>query len=196
VVLLYDLARVETRLGHEEQAIAYLKQYVDQAPNANDVLSVRAEIAAREQAADQKRRTALAEAQAATAKAEIASARVRDELRRQDTEKRARTGARYGGIASLAVGAAALAGGIACGVLASRDGHTVSGGGATTPQGMAVAFTGTFGDAQSQGHLTQPLGIALDVIGAAVIGTGIALVVYGTRRKGREHAAASMWQAF
>src|SRR5438309_1778022 len=48
--LLFNIARAEAKLGHEEAAIAFLRRYLEERPNAPDAPAVLAEVEARERA--------------------------------------------------------------------------------------------------------------------------------------------------
>src|SRR5262245_47149924 len=48
--ILFNIARAEAKLGHEEAAIAFLKRYLEELPDAEDAAAVRAEVEARERA--------------------------------------------------------------------------------------------------------------------------------------------------
>src|SRR5438270_10064433 len=48
--LLFNIARAEAKAGHEENAIAFLKRYLEERPDAPDASAVLAEVEARERA--------------------------------------------------------------------------------------------------------------------------------------------------
>lgn len=114
--ILFDIARAETRLGNERDAIEYLKEYLKMMPDAPDAASVEAEVAAREKA------LAAAEAERRAA-ADAAAARKREEEARAQARRAEEAAARGSplrkpAIALLAGGGVLVAGGIALGAVA------------------------------------------------------------------------------
>jgi len=159
--ILFNLARVETKMGHEQQAIDYLKRYLEKRPDAQDAPAVRAEIEARTRAleAAQRERAAQAEAAAARHTAEAAT--------RQDRAGRA-------GIALVATGGVLLAVGISLNVVAAKRAEAVSAG-----AGMPVVWAGSsFESDERLGTSSAPLGIAFDVVGGAAALTGAGLLIW------------------
>src|SRR5689334_8423294 len=77
--LLFNIARAEGKLGHDDIAIAFLRRYLEERPDAPDASSVMAEIDARQRAleASRDRMKAEAEAQAARKQAEELTAQAR-----------------------------------------------------------------------------------------------------------------------
>src|SRR4051812_27946810 len=59
--LLFNIARAEGKLGHDEAAIAFLRRYLEERPNAPDAQAVRAEIEAHERALSGERARQQAE---------------------------------------------------------------------------------------------------------------------------------------
>ncbi len=166
--ILLDIARAETHLGREEAAIGYLERYLAAKPDAEDAPSVRAEVTARRMALIQKKNAAEAQAEAERARraAEEAEARRADEKRREAAAHRLRL--RWAGVGLVVAGAAIAGGGVACGLVAqSASDEVMNGGGPFNPQ---------FVELEKRGNLLAPLGIALDVVGAAVAITGAALI--------------------
>jgi tetratricopeptide (TPR) repeat protein len=193
--ILYNLARAETQLGHEAEAIGYLKRYLAASPEAPDAPSVRAEIAAREKALADAQARARAEADAAASRkqAEDAERRAREEAEaaRRANDEAHRTRGRsilayaLGGLA-VGVGLAAVAGGIAAGVLAEHDSSTVTAGGASAPGRPAVAWGGDVANAESRGSLAWKAGLAADVIGGALVAAGAGVLIWTARSDASE----------
>ena len=155
--ILFNLARVETKLGHERAAIDYLKRYIEKAPSANDVVSVRAEIDAREKAL--------------TAQAETATLRANQSILQQPAGR--------AGVALVVLGGAMLVTGVAFNVVAALMSSSVERG-----TGMPVAFAGsTFQSDQALGRIAEPIGISFDVVGGVALGTGAGLLVWRARSR-------------
>jgi tetratricopeptide (TPR) repeat protein len=163
--LLLDMARAETHLGKEVEAISHLEAYVAARPDASDTPSVRAEIIARKKA--------LAESEAA-ARARAETERVKEEAARPKP-------ARWPGITLIVAGVALGATGIGLGVAATQQAALVSGGGVKDPDGTGSfdwvsAHDGLYPSAQTDGKRFAAAGIALDVIGVAAIAAGAGLL--------------------
>lgn len=172
--ILYNLARAEEKLGHEEAAIDYLQRYLVLAPDSEDAPAVRAEISARQRA--------LADAQArkqAEADAEAARKQAEENARRAEEErKKASRLPTWPAYAAWGVGGAVLLTGIILGGVAVKTADDVSnnhsGGG----------FDKLL---ESRGQNCQDLGIAFDVIGVALAGAGVGWYLWA--RRDPEHAA-------
>jgi tetratricopeptide (TPR) repeat protein len=184
-VILFDVARAETKLGHEQLAIDYLKRYLAAAPDAIDAPSVRAEIAAREQAMASHSAKAAAEAEALSAKRDAEEARRRAQATEEAAAvERARAAEqrehrkKWPGPLVLGLGVAAVAGGIAGGVVALRSADTVSHGGASAPGALQVPFSGRYSSAQDSGRAGFAAGVALDVVGGLAIAAGVAWTIW------------------
>jgi tetratricopeptide (TPR) repeat protein len=205
--LLFNIARAEAKLGHDEAAIAFLRRYLEERPDAPDAPAVLAQIEAHERAlataktradADQEAERAaraLAEAQASRRRAddeaaavsrrraeeEAAAASRRDaELRRADGERRdaARKVRFRAGIGLTVGGAVLLVTGIALGVVASQASGDVA-------RQRMVEFGDCCRDLEARGKLAAPIGITFDVIGGAAAAAGIGLLA-SSARKGSE----------
>jgi tetratricopeptide (TPR) repeat protein len=192
--LLFNIARAESKLGHEEAAIAFLHRYLEERPNAPDAPAVLAEIEAHEKTlAEDRARTkaegeakeaelqaaraqiAAAEAQrkAAEAGEEVARAERLRQAEREEHERRLRdehwSGLRKGGLAMAVMGPAFLIVGIGLGAHAAALGNDVS------------KKSGEFADCclndQRQGLAETSAGIAFDVIGGAFAVTGVVLLI-------------------
>jgi tetratricopeptide (TPR) repeat protein len=193
--LLFNIARAEAKLGHDENAIAFLKRYLEERPDAPDAPSVMAEIEAREHAIANARAMKKAEAEAAEERKraeELAHRAAEDERReqaRQKEEHRAaeqRTTAavvapapapapspaklrmRKVGYGLVAGGAVVAVVGVVLGVLAQQAGSTVHDG--------TGAFTSSLQSSESNGLTYQASGAALDVVGAAAAVSGVAMI--------------------
>ncbi len=191
--LLFNIARAEAKLGHDEVAIAFLRRYLEERPNAPDAPAVLAEIEAHEKAlVELKAKTQAesdakeAEVQAARAQIEAAEARrnaaeageqlTRVENQRQVAEhevERQKNADRVGtlrksGIALTVIGPMLAAVGIGLGVTASQTGNQVA--------GKSGEFADCCLDLERRGHTLTSAGIAFDVIGGAVAVAGIALL--------------------
>jgi tetratricopeptide (TPR) repeat protein len=191
-VILFDLARVETKLGHDEKAIAYLRQYLNELPDAVDAVSIRTEIEARERALSERKARVEAEHQAQSVRREAEAQRAADAARASLADERKRRQLGVAGWSLFGGGLAIVVGGIVCGVLAEHDASTVQSGGA--PAGATTTpppFAGSPSSTASQGQLTQSLGIALDVIGGVAAAAGIGLVVVSKRGGVRARAAVA-----
>jgi tetratricopeptide (TPR) repeat protein len=207
--LLFNIARAEAKLGHDEAAIAFLRRYLEERPNAPDAPAVRAEIEAHEetlaaakartqaeqQAAKASEQAARAEHEAAEARrktAELTAEQHKEELERQQQEEAQRAAAarqaaerdrhatlKNAGIGLLVGGAVVVVTGAALGGVAAKTASDVSG------------KTGEFGDCcrdlERRGQLSSQIGIAFDVIGAAAAASGIGLLVWSGRKKEQTH---------
>jgi tetratricopeptide (TPR) repeat protein len=186
-VVLFDLARAETRLGHEEHAIQYLRQYLDEAPDAVDAVAVRNEIEAREKALQAQK--ARAEAEAALKSAERERARAEEERSSERAQRLAAVGAVRRrnyliGVSLLGGGVVVCLTGLAAGIVATLDAQTVASGGATKPGGTPVPFSGMYSRTADAGTAASRAGIALDVIGGALVVTGTVLGIwYSPKRR-------------
>jgi hypothetical protein len=162
--ILFNLGRVETRLGHQAEAIAYLERYLALKPDAEDLPAVQAEI-------DALRKTLAAQLGEQQARQREQAAR--DEAARANRATRFTPQGRAG-IALTALGGAALVVGISLGIVALRAASSVESG-----AGMPVTFAGSsFASQESIGRTAAPVGIAFDVVGAAAAATGIGLLVW------------------
>lgn len=195
--LLFNIARAEAKLGHDEAAIAFLRRYLEERPDANDSAAVLAEIEAREQAIKSKKAQAQAEAEAAAARKQ-AEELTAQAARQREAERRAaeaqaqaapqpqlvapayveppreherRLAFRRAGLALIITGPILVGVGIGLGALAGSDGRTV--------QGMTGDFSQCCAAADSQGRASDGAGIALDIIGGVATLSGIILVAAG-----------------
>lgn len=188
--ILFDLARVETKLGNDEKAIAYLQQYLKEVPDAVDAVSVRTEIEARQNALVERRARADAERRADDVRRQVEAQRRADEARARLAAERERRRMRLAGWTLVGGGLAIALGGIACGIVAEHDATTVQSGG--VPAGSTATpppFAGSSAGTAAQGALMESLGIALDVVGGVAAATGVGLVVWSKRRGARGHAS-------
>jgi tetratricopeptide (TPR) repeat protein len=191
--LLFNIARAEAKLGHEEAAIAFLRRYLEERPDAPDAAAVMAEIDARQQAMASAKAQQQAEADAAEARLR-ADTMAREQARRDEERLReqavppqshtltrvpppeptpppmsgARRLERNAGIGLLVAGPVVAAVGIGLGVLAQQTANTVS--------GKTGDFSTCCASLQSRGQASQSAGIALDVIGAAAAVSGAVLL--------------------
>lgn len=190
--ILFNLGRVEARLGHEEAAIDYLKQYLAAGPDAVDVPSVKAEIAARERALQEAKARSLAESEELAARRaadESAKARAESDARAQAAIEEARQAKmaarpRWPAYLTLVVGALSLAGGITCNVLALDAAQQMENGGGVTVAGYHV-FDRSL---QDRGQALDTAGIALDVIGGALLATSVGLFVWAFPKRAEQRA--------
>jgi tetratricopeptide (TPR) repeat protein len=186
--LLFNIARAESKLGHEEAAIAFLRRYLEEKPNASDAPAVLAEIEAHE-------KTLAAKVQAEKDAAHSAELVARAEAEAQEAKRRAealakqaaaeqtekvwqnvapsppdnRPARRKAGIGLTIAGAVIVVTGIALGAVAATASSTVS--------GSHGDFGACCADLESRGKISTSLGIAFDVIGGAAAATGIGLWV-------------------
>jgi tetratricopeptide (TPR) repeat protein len=207
--LLFNIARAEAKLGHEEAAIAFLRRYLEERPNAPDAPAVLAEIEAHEKTLleDQAKSKAEtdakeAEAQAARAQIEASEARhkvaeatdaaalvekqrqaERDEAARRERSDRLST-LRKAGIALTVAGPVLLVVGIALGAGAAHIGDEVSG-------KSGQEWSDCCADLQQRGRTLTSAGIAFDVIGGAATAAGVALLIAGRN----PNRAAQVWLA-
>lgn len=205
--ILFNIARAEAKLGHDENAIAFLRRYLEERPNADDAPAVLAEIEAREKAvaaardkvvADKQKAAAEAEAAEARRKADAAAAEARraaesarasaeaDAQRKSAAERAAAvdrerserlTAMKRAGYALVAVGPVIAAVGIGLGVAAMRAGDEVA------SASIGTEWADKYPGLESRGKAFAGAGIALDVIGAAAAGVGIGLLGYAHTRK-------------
>jgi tetratricopeptide (TPR) repeat protein len=192
--LLFNIARAEAKLGHEDIAIAFLRRYLEERPDAPDAPAVLAEIDARERAleASKDKMKAEAEAQAARKQADELAAQARAQAAppppavvvaapppapARSTSK----ALRYAGGTLVAVGPVLAAVGIGLGVAAIQAGNDVSANASTGGMNFATCCL----DIQSRGHTNQAAGIALDVIGGAVTVTGAVLLGISYKKEKR-----------
>jgi tetratricopeptide (TPR) repeat protein len=171
--LLFDLARVEGKLGHDDRAVEYLQRYLQELPDSPDAPTVRAELEARQRAMSERKALTEAEAREATEK-QAAQARA-DEAR-----KNARMQRRTAGWALFAVGLGLVGGGVACGALAAGDSSKVQSGGMSAP-GRAPEPYSRVAAAADAGPSLFRAGVSLDVIGGALAAVGAGLVGWSYR---------------
>jgi tetratricopeptide (TPR) repeat protein len=200
--LLFNIARAEAKLGHEEAAIAFLRRYLEERPNAPDAPAVLAEIEAHEKAiAADKMRVQLekdaaraaelaarheAEAKDAQRRADEATAaarRAQDERQKKDQYDTRMIPLRRAGIALVAAGALVVVTGVALGIVASLTSDQV--------QSSSGDFRSCCADLESRGKITSGVGIAFDVIGGAAAVAGIGLLVWSARQP--QHKGARLW---
>lgn len=206
--ILFNIARAEAKLGHEENAIAFLRKYLEERPNADDAPAVLAEIEAREKAlaaardkAESDRKKAAAEAEAAEARkraervtAEAAEAQRLAEERQKATarieaQQRRRTenvlAMKRAGISLVVIGPVIAAVGIGLGVAAKSAADEVS---AALP---GTEWSNRYAGLESRGKAFNVSGIALDVVGVAALAAGAGLLGYAFMRK--EPASDRAW---
>ncbi|HEX2568366.1 MAG TPA: tetratricopeptide repeat protein [Polyangia bacterium] len=185
--ILFNIARIYTKMGDEESAIRYLQQYLEADPRAADAASVRDDIAARQKALEEARaKKAEEEAEAARQKTEEAEAEARlaaSAARRAAAEaqqaaaERKRARLKVGGIVLIAGGAAVAAGGGVLGYFAER----------TQRQAEAGAVGSVFDKSiQARGQAFTIAGIVSDVVGGAAVGAGIGILVRTSRKVNKE----------
>jgi tetratricopeptide (TPR) repeat protein len=192
--LLFNIARAESKLGHEEAAIAFLHRYLEERPNAPDAPAVLAEIEAHEKAlaegsAKSKAESEAKEAELQAARAQIAAAEAQrkaaeaseeaarvERQRQAEREQREReerdshwSTLRKGGLALAVMGPAFLIVGIGLGAHAAALGNDVS--------KKSGEFADCCVDIQRQGNIQTSAGIAFDVIGGAFAATGVILLI-------------------
>lgn len=188
--ILLNIARAETRLGRDREAIGHLERYLEAAPDAEDSPAVRAELDARRKVqagveetarAEEARRRAAVEAASAKRRADEAAAREVENARRAD--EAARTARlRLPGWFLLAVGVVAVGGGIGAGVAAGQQANLVSGGGTMNPSvSSPEQWMGSYSAAFAGGQRDERVAIALDVVGGALAATGAALLIVSVR---------------
>jgi tetratricopeptide (TPR) repeat protein len=182
--MLFNLARVEDRLGHDEQAIGFLRQYLIEQPDSPDVPTVRSEIEAHEKTMAERRARAAAEAQVAQVSRE---AKNRAEQARRTDQRRLQ----IAGWAMLGVGLATLAGGIVAGGVAEHDASTVSSAG-DTRDGRAPAPFSRYANAAAEGPTADRVGLALDIVGGIITAAGIVLAIVSHRHLKAEGAATTV----
>jgi membrane protein involved in colicin uptake len=193
--MLFNIARAEAKLGHDENAIAFLRRYLEERPNADDAPAVLAEIEAREKAlaaardkaeADRKKAAAEAEAaevrrrateEAARRAAEAEAQRKADAARADAVENARLTTMKRAGISLVVIGPVVAAVGIGLGVAASRAADEITSAAPGTP------FAGRYADVEARGRAFNQAGIALDVIGGVAAAIGVGLVGYAYSRK-------------
>jgi tetratricopeptide (TPR) repeat protein len=200
--LLFNIARCEAKLGHDEAAIAFLRKYLEERPDAPDTASVLAEIEAREEALANAKGKAQAEAEAQAAKKRTAELQL-EQARRDEERMRAEAAAqavtkpappklvlsgaegpespakkayRNAGIALLVVGPAVAAIGIGLGVAAHNAANDIMG---LNNQPFSMTGAGI----ESRGKAMDSSGIALDVIGGAATAVGATLLGVSYRGK-------------
>lgn len=180
--LLLDMARAESKLGDDLQAIHHLELYLAARPDAEDAPSVRAEIEQRKRALAAKEEARRAERAAAVVKA-----RAEEEIRRVHARPRWPAYALFAGAGALAVGGALL------GYLANKNAIVVAQGGTHAAAGAPVDFAnaegGRYATAQTTGQRDAAAGIALDVIGGAALAAAVGLIVWATRPAPERRAA-------
>lgn len=191
--LFFNIARAKAKLGLEEEAIAYLKRYVEARPDAADASSVRAEIEARERALVEvaAKRKAEADAIAARRAAEETEKRAAIARAEQDSadakqREQRRLFRRNLGIDLLIGGGLLAIAGAGFGGAAISDARTVSNAmGQFDQESCCVAI-------ERRGKTFAAVGIAFDVIGLATVATGATLVgIYAKRETPRRIARVS-----
>jgi len=199
--LLFNIARAEAKLGHDENAIAFLRRYLEERPDAPDATAVLAEIDARERAIANARGMQKAEAEAAAERAHAAelARKAAEDARRDEAQREAEAraaeqrraqaavvapaGPSAGKLRARKIGYGLVAGGalvavigIVLGVLAENAASTVQ---HAAPGGP---FTPSLQSTESNGQTFQSSGLALDVIGGAAAAAGVALIGWGFSR--------------
>ena len=176
--ILFNIARAHTRLGHDEEAIAFLKRYLEAAPDSADAPSVRAEIEARERALAERRDKTRAEVAAELAKRDAAAAHQEavTAQRRAEAERQRAEQARYPkwpGYALLGGGGGLLGIGIALGAVAVSASNRVAAG--------TGEFSACCAADQNLGLTASRAGLALDLIGGAMVAAGAGLTLWAHR---------------
>lgn len=180
--ILFNIARAHTRLGHDEEAIAFLKRYLEAAPDSADAASVRAEIEARERALAERRDKTRAEVAAELAKQDAAAAlrEAATAQRRAEEEKKRAEQARYPkwpGYALLGGGGGVLVIGVALGAVAVSASNRVAAG--------SGEFSACCAADQNLGLTAARAGLALDIVGGAMVAAGVGLTIWAHRGSGR-----------
>jgi tetratricopeptide (TPR) repeat protein len=159
--LLFNIARAEQRAGEDARAIAWLKRYLAEVPDAPDGSSVRSQIEVLEQT--MARRAAPVE----TAPPPPALVRPAPPPTAPIDARPARM--KTAGWTLIGTGAAVTVIGIVLGALSAQAGGQLTSGNGE--------FAARFQDTESRGQLTQALGIGFDVIGGAALATGAGLLI-------------------
>jgi tetratricopeptide (TPR) repeat protein len=167
--LLFNIARAEQRAGEDARAIAWLKRYLAEVPDAADGSSVRSQIEALEQTLARR----AAPVQVAAPPPPPAAVPPPPPPLAPADPRPARMKA--AGWALLGTGAAVTVTGIVLGAVSAQAGTQVS-----TASGE---FSGRFSDTESRGQLTQALGIGFDVIGGVALATGAGLLIAARVRR-------------
>jgi tetratricopeptide (TPR) repeat protein len=188
--LLFNIARAEAKLGHEEEAIAFLRRYLEERPNAPDAPAVLAEIEAYQKTLSEQQATQQAVKDAAHATELAARAEAEAQEARRHAEALAKKAAaeqtekvwqnvapppdtrpvrRKAGIGLIVAGAVVAITGIALGAVAASASNTVS--------GSHGDFNSCCADLESRGKISTGVGIAFDVVGGAAAAAGIGLLV-------------------
>ncbi|HZS37763.1 MAG TPA: hypothetical protein VFF06_13090 [Polyangia bacterium] len=161
--LLYNIARAEAKLGHDDAAIAFLRRYLEERPDAPDAPAVRAEIEARESAIASGKAKRQAEADAAEARMR-ADALAREQARRD--EERLRLEAQQPALRQNAA-------------TAPEGAAATNANGATNASGATNAANGASSiESDSAARVERRAGIALLVAGPvlAVVGIGLGVL--------------------
>jgi tetratricopeptide (TPR) repeat protein len=166
--LLFNLARAETKLGHNEIALRYLRQYLEAAPDSPDVPTIRSEIEARE-AAIAAQKKALEEQHA------LAESERREKRARANERARSRSRLRIAGFALFGAGVAVLAGGLGAGLVANSDASTVSTHGAADPDSAPVPYN-RVADAANEGQAAFAAGLSLDIVGGVLVAVSFGIL--------------------
>jgi tetratricopeptide (TPR) repeat protein len=180
--ILFNIARAETKLKHEPEAIARLKQYLEANPDAADLPSVKAEIEAREKAlAEQQSADA---AKAAAEKARLDAEKAQNDAATAKQEARAAAHPKWPAVVFLALGGASVVGGVLLGVFALHNASQVENGNGPA---MPIEWASSpFATDQTTGKNESRAGIALDVIGGALIVAGGGLLIWALRGAPKE----------
>jgi tetratricopeptide (TPR) repeat protein len=157
----FDIGRAHDRLGHIDLALVAYRRYVSAKPEPSEAAEIRARITILEQ------RQA---SQAPPSKTEPTPPVPAQPLKRDVAAGRNLTTA---GIAITAVGAAALIGGVACGVLAKQNSDDLT---------KLAQTMGRYSAAKDTAGKNEQIaeGVLLGVGGAAVV-TGVVLIMVGQR---------------
>jgi hypothetical protein len=163
----FNIGRSHDRLGHVEQALAAYRRYVATRPEPADAAEIKARITTLEQRLSSQPQTPTPPQPVQPAP-------------QPKLDVRAGRTLRVAGIAVGVVGVAALAGGIACGVLAQQNADDIT---------KATQMMGTYPSAKDATGKSEQIaeGVLLGVGGAAVV-TGVVLVVMGQRARHRSMA--------
>jgi tetratricopeptide (TPR) repeat protein len=166
----FNIGRSHDRLGHTAEALAAYRRYVESKPEPVDAAEVRARITILEERLPKE--TAAKPAAVAPAATAPPAPPPRDSGRKKT----------IAGIAVGVVGVAAIAGGIACGVLAQQNGDALT---------KLDQMLGTFSSAKETAGKSEQIaeGVLLGVGGAAVV-TGVVLIALG-RRAAAHHVAVA-----
>ena len=173
--ILYNLARAEGQLGHDEAAIAWLRRYLEEAPRSPDAPSVRAEMAARQRALDEAAATRRAQADAVVARKQAVVAEARAlALSDAVASSGAMRGPRIAGWVLLGGGVVLAGGGVLAGLIARDAARQVGAGGGSGASKLDQSL-------ERRGQTSEIAGFVCDGLGAALMAAGVGVVVWSHR---------------